>query len=85
MGKTQYGGKRVKRQLTYKKTNSIKPLNLLKNLVGSSKKKIKVGRKVVRKDFLKKTLGVRFPKLIGGKRRTKTRSGKKIHKSRKYH
>ena len=40
MGKTKYGRKRIKRHLTSKKTDSIKPLNILKKIVGSSKKKL---------------------------------------------
>tara|TARA_Y200000002_G_C22489825_1_gene582532 strand:+ start:550 stop:798 length:249 start_codon:yes stop_codon:yes gene_type:complete len=81
MGKTQHGGKRVKRRSTYKKAGSTKPLTLLKSLAGASKKNIKVGRKLVRNDFLKKSLGVRFPKVFaGGRRKTRIRA----HKSRKH-
>lgn len=86
MGKTQHGGKRTKRSSTYKKSSSTKPLTLLKTLAGVGKKNIKSGRKLVRKDFLKKSLGVRFPKVFtGGKRKTKKRAGKRRHKSRKHH
>ena len=87
MGKTQHGGKRVKRRSTYKKVTSTKPLTLLKTLAGVGKKNIKAGRKLVRKDFLKKSLGVRFPKVFtGGKWKKKKRSGKRRHsKSRKHH
>lgn len=73
MGKTKYGRKRIKRHLTSKKTDSIKPLNILKKIVGSSKKKITAGRKVIRKSFLKKSIGVRFPKVFsGGKKKNST-------------
>ena len=87
MGKTQYGSKRTKRRSTYKKSSSTKPLTLLKTLAGVGKKNIKSGRKLIRKDFLKKSLGVRFPKLMaGGKRRSKKRAGKtRNSKSRKHH
>ena len=86
MGKTQHGGKRTKRRSTYKKSSSTKPLTLLKTIAGVGKKNIKTGRKLIRKDFLKKSLGLRIPKLIGGKRRTKKRAGKRRHsKSRKHH
>ena len=63
MGKTQHGGKRVKRRSTYKKAGSTKPLTLLKSLAGASKKNIKVGRKLVRNDFLKKSFNALYPSL----------------------
>lgn len=77
------GGKRTKRRSTYKKAGSTKPLNLLKSLAGASKKNIKVGRKLVRNDFLKKSLGVRFPKVFSGGRRRRT--SRRSHKSKKHH
>ena len=83
MGKTQYGRKLSKRSLTYKKSSSTKPLTLLKSLAGASKKNIKVGRKLVRNDFLKKSLGVRFPKVFSGGRRRRT--SRRSHKSKKHH
>ena len=87
MGKTQHGGKRTKRRLTYKKTSSTKPLTLLKTLAGVGKKNISTGRKIVRKKFLAGQLGLKLPKMMrGGKRRTKKRAGKRRHsKSRKHH
>lgn len=69
MGKTQYGGKRVKRRVTYKKTSRIidpktKPINILKNLAKNSKKNMKDGRKIFRTNFLKQKLGIELPKLF---------------------
>jgi len=87
MGKTQHGGKHTKRRSTYKKSTSTKTLALLKTLAGVGKKNIKSGRNLIRKDVIKKSLGVKFPKVFaGGKRRSKKRAGKRRHsKSRKHH
>ena len=72
---------------TYKKSSSTKPLTLLKSIAGVSKRNISAGRKLVRKDFLKKSLGIRVPKVFsGGKRRSKKHAGKRrSSKSRKHH
>ncbi len=86
MGKTQHGSKRTKRRSTYKKSGSIKPLTMLKTIAGVGKKNVKTGRTLIRKKFLAGKLGIKIPKLIGGKRRTKKRAGKRRQsKSRKQH